>query len=145
MQIPLSASIDKVTRAKSKKVIPYAIDVLKKNYYFEYVTGKEFYSIKESVRRKIISRLYDCYSHEGQEQDVDLLLYFDPRSCTVPFSDCCTNCWECCYNPLESMLIPSELQNPDIVITRQDIIHTLLDTIDLLTRVCKNSIKTAPS
>ena len=74
-------------------------------------------------------------------EDVDFLISFDPKSCTIPNSYCCTNCEECYYNPLEYLLDPYEIDNITFVITRQDIIDTLLDTINLLSKAYYITVK----
>jgi hypothetical protein len=95
--------------------------------------------VEDSCGKRVISKLRGNRIYIDGEDDVDLLLSFDPKSCTMPYSLCCCVCEECIYNPLSAMLEPytEEMENFTFVISRQDIIDTLFDTINLLAKAFK--------
>jgi hypothetical protein len=130
MQLPLNASVDAAIRGKKYEVLPFAMEILKHDS-----------SADGKCRKKLVSKLIGNGLYMVEE-DLDLLLSFDPKSCRIPHSYCCANCEECPYNPLDVVLIPYTEEKEDFtfVITRQDIIDALLDTINMLAKAYSLSI-----
>ena len=125
MKLPLNALVDTVIRRKKRSIIPLISQLLEKAP-----------SIEGAHRESVIAKLRGT-GFSLIEDDIDLLLSFDPKSCTIPNEYCDSNCNECFYNPLKVLLEPYMIGDVTFIITRQDMIAALLDSIELLIKACK--------
>ena len=121
MKIPLNASVDKMMRQKKQNIIKMI---------------SEAGTYDDTSRRNVIARLRGAGFYMF-EDDIDLLLAFDPKSCTIPYTYCNGICSECHNDPLAAFLEPYSVINPTFILTRRDILDALLDSIDMLARACK--------
>lgn len=132
MNISLVSSIDASTERIRREVVPFAIDSLKRPYP---ANGALY---KASLAQLRGSGFYQ------PDENVVMLISFDPCSCGVPKGHCGGGCESCYYNPLVGLLDPYSDNGP-FVITRRETVNALLDTIGLLAAANKAALLRAGS
>jgi len=125
MKLPLKASVDTAMRERKRSIIP----VLAKLREIVYPVDRESC---ESVTAKLSGTGFYLL-----EDEIDLLLSFDPKTCTIPYEYCNGYCNECIYDPLKALFAPNTMGDPTFIITRQDIMEALFDSIELVIKAFK--------
>jgi len=126
-KLPLIASVDVEMRDRKTSIISFLAKLQEVIYP---VNCESCESVTAKLRGIGLNLL---------EDEIDLLLSFDPKTCTIPFTYCNGYCGECCYDPLKALLEPYTftIEHPKFIITRQDIIKALFDSIEMLINACK--------
>jgi hypothetical protein len=128
MRISLLSHVNGTTYRIKDKVLPLVVESLENTNYVDY-----------AYRKSLISKLQDKgYFSPGEH--VVMSISIDPKKCKIPFEYCSADCNDGCdYNPLKS-LYKYHLDERQFVITHQDTIDLLLDSIILLAKANKNAL-----
>jgi hypothetical protein len=130
MNISLLAVIDEATKRINGKVFPLAAEALAQAL----LNGPFF-------PKHLFPRFYDR-GYDPFDDNLIIKISFDSTSCGIPKSNCCGSCGGCFYNPLPTLFKPYMNDKPrNYVITGSDTVNTMLDTIEMLTKVNKARLR----
>jgi hypothetical protein len=130
VDISLLAVIDETTKRIEGKVFPLAVEALdqarRNDAFFQKYLFPRFYN-----------RGYDPLC-----DNLILKISFDSTSCGIPISHCCGRCADCSHNPLPVLFEPYMNTKPrNYVITGSDMVSSMLDTIEMLTKLNKARLR----
>ena len=130
MNISLTSSMDEASRRMRNTVFPLVIDALKNSSLSD-----------RSYRDYVISRIQGSEFY-ADDENIVMSVSFDPKSCGIPISHCCTDCDDCFHNPLRALLDPfiGAERERKYVITDRNSINAMLDVIALLANALKGSL-----
>ena len=129
MDISVIAAIDETTKRIEGKIFPLAVESLNHARFSD-----------PFFRKYLFPRFYER-GYDPVDDNLIIKISFDPKSCGIPLSHCCGSCGDCSHNPLPALFEPYMNSAPrDYVITGSDTVNTLLDTIVLLAKLCKDRL-----
>jgi hypothetical protein len=128
MVISLISSIDASTCRIKRDIIPLAIDLLEKDFF-----------IDNASRKAVLSKLYGK-GYYSSDENVVMLISYDPKTCAIPKEYCNGDCKNCFYNPITGLFDPYLPETP-LVITSHKTIDVLLEIISFLIKAFKIALQ----